>query len=525
MAGTTDSTTATSAPDAAVGDAPEKTRKAGERKDGEGRYSRSRSRERTSYRDRDRSRDRDRRDRRDSDRDRRSSRSDRDRRDRRSDTRDRRYEDERRSSRYERRSSRSRSPRRKRTKDKTPAFDKGAVAAALARANGAITGSFASTVPGADPSLGYGLGTVGLLANPAVSALQAALASGAPIPNGGGGSGGATAPAGAADGAADVDAKKGARDFSFLVSEDQQDAGPNLAMLGDSDASDSDSEDEPGGGGEEGEEEDGFEAGSAIDQLLWRQKAVSGMETRRAGESVQQFFQRRMAGMRMLKAEAGSSTAKQLENEVDQHLMNANTAWHWGAGDHDADVSDGEDEGAPLAIEDKSNPAPPGMLTWDPTSGEAPPPPPEGEDGPVVVFGAGGGAVVPFDAEKATRRRQVIGSEAVKASGALVPRAREDSLSNEKLAPVSSGRGFALLEKMGWKAGEGLGRQKTGATLPVAAKVKSDMGGLAAAVEKGGGYSARIMSADGPTLSDGVNDERRGLSGRAGEQKRAWFRL
>ncbi|EOD37295.1 hypothetical protein EMIHUDRAFT_225756 [Emiliania huxleyi CCMP1516] len=189
MAGTTDSTTATSAPDAAVGDAPEKTRKAGERKDGEGRYSRSRSRERTSYRDRDRSRDRDRRDRRDSDRDRRSSRSDRDRRDRRSDTRDRRYEDERRSSRYERRSSRSRSPRRKRTKDKTPAFDKGAVAAALARANGAITGSFASTVPGADPSLGYGLGT-----------------------------------------------------------------------------------------------------------------AVSGMETRRAGESVQQFFQRRMAGMRMLKA-------------------------------------------------------------------------------------------------------------------------------------------------------------------------------------------------------------------------------
>lgn len=40
------------------------------------------------------------------------------------------------------------------------------------------------------------------------------------------------------------------------------------------------------------------------------------METRRPGESVQQFFQRRMAGMRMLKAEAGSSEAKTLETEV-----------------------------------------------------------------------------------------------------------------------------------------------------------------------------------------------------------------
>jgi hypothetical protein len=87
-------------------------------------------------------------------------------------------------------------------------------------------------------------------------------------------------------------------------------------MLGCSD-SDSDSGSNAGDGPPaEGEEEDGFEAGSAIDQLLWRQKAVSGMETRRPGESVQQFFQRRMAGMRMLKAEAGTSSAKQLESEV-----------------------------------------------------------------------------------------------------------------------------------------------------------------------------------------------------------------
>ena len=48
--------------------------------------------------------------------------------------------------------------------------------------------------------------------------------------------------------------------------------------------------------------------------------------------------------MRMLKAEAGGAEAKQLENEVDQALMTANTAWHWGGGDHDADLSDDERE-------------------------------------------------------------------------------------------------------------------------------------------------------------------------------------
>ena len=168
--------------------------------------------------------------------------------------------------------------------------------------------------------------------------------------------------------------KTGARDFSFLVTEDKQDSGPNLSILdvGDSDdsGSDSEGEGEPG----DGEEESGFDAGSALDQLLWRQKAVSGMETRRPGESVQQFFQRRTAGMRMLKAEAGSSESKALENEVDAALMNANVAWHWGAGDADADLSDDEREVV------KQLEAPKAMLelTWDPDSGEPPPPPPEG---------------------------------------------------------------------------------------------------------------------------------------------------
>ena len=110
---------------------------------------------------------------------------------------------------------------------------------------------------------------------------------------------------------------KSARDFSFLVTEDHQEPGPNLTMLDHDSDSDSYSsrrpEDLPAG---DDDGDDGFEAGSAIDQLLWRQKAVSGMETRRPGESVHQFFQRRMAGMRMLKAEAGSSEAKNLETEA-----------------------------------------------------------------------------------------------------------------------------------------------------------------------------------------------------------------
>lgn len=118
------------------------------------------------------------------------------------------------------------------------------------------------------------------------------------------------------------DGKTKARDYSFLVTEDKQDSGPNLSML-DGSESDSESDSEAGDGPPdgEGEEEEGFEAGSAIDQLLWRQKAVSGMETRRPGESVQQFFARRMAGLRMLKAEAGSHDAKQLENEVSLALV------------------------------------------------------------------------------------------------------------------------------------------------------------------------------------------------------------
>ena len=84
----------------------------------------------------------------------------------------------------------------------------------------------------------------------------------------------------------------------------------------------------------------GFEAGSAIDQLLYRQKAVSGMEIRRIGESAEQFFKRKVAGLRMLNADAGTSQAKQYEKDVEVAIMNASTSWHWSAGDHDADYRD-----------------------------------------------------------------------------------------------------------------------------------------------------------------------------------------
>ena len=223
---------------------------------------------------------------------------------------------------------------------------------------GMVPGAMPGMVPGAVPNpLAAFAGVLpgAMSFNPAMAAIQPVAAptnlatgngAGAPAPS-------ATPPA-TADGmaaqatantVASADGKTKARDFSFLVTEDKQDSGPNLSMLDGSD-SDSDSEDAPAEGEGEGEE-DGFEAGSAIDQLLWRQKAVSGMETRRPGESVQQFFQRRMAGMRMLKAEAGSHAAKQLESEVDVAIMNANTQWHWSAGDPDADLSDDEGDAKP----------------------------------------------------------------------------------------------------------------------------------------------------------------------------------
>ena len=197
-------------------------------------------------------------------------------------------------------------------------------------------------------------------------------------------------------------------------------------------------------------------------------------------------------------------------------IMNAKTAWHWGQGDHDADISDGEEaDGAEmLALEGSSDLL---ELTYQPEEDSSvpvvsPSPPPEldSSSGLVVYRTPGelgesaGSSMVTYHAHEIKVRRKkraIIGSEAVRKSAVLVPRAAEDCLSNEKLQPVSSGRGFALLEKMGWKKGQGLGRDGSGTILPVAAPVKSDMGGLASKEEKCG-LAPKLMPHDGPELQD-----------------------
>lgn len=54
--------------------------------------------------------------------------------------------------------------------------------------------------------------------------------------------------------------------------------------------------------------------------------------------------------------------------------------------------------------------------------------------------------------------------------------ARRDQLTSTK--PVTGGMGMALLQKMGWKPGEGLGRTKTGSLQPLQLMVKLDKRGL-----------------------------------------------
>lgn len=215
----------------------------------------------------------------------------------------------------------------------------------------------------------------------------------------------------------------------------------------------------------------------------------------------------------MLKAEAGSHDAKQLENEVDVAIMNANTQWHWGQGDPDADLSDDDGE-APRMLE---APAEQLQLEYKPleaAEGEPPlpdapppppPPPPPGETA-LAVYGGGGagpsGALVAYDPDAPQKRKRlIVGSEGIRAMGALVPKPEKDALSNAKLRPVESGRGLALLEKMGWKKGQGLGREGTGTTVPVEAAIKVDQGGLKSDEERYGA-SVTPFSADGPSLQN-----------------------
>lgn len=56
--------------------------------------------------------------------------------------------------------------------------------------------------------------------------------------------------------------------------------------------------------------------------------------------------------------------------------------------------------------------------------------------------------------------------------------ARKDQLTSTK--PVTGGMGMHLLQKMGWKPGEGLGREKNGSLQPLLLDVKLDKRGLVA---------------------------------------------
>ncbi|KAJ8919196.1 hypothetical protein NQ315_012184 [Exocentrus adspersus] len=60
--------------------------------------------------------------------------------------------------------------------------------------------------------------------------------------------------------------------------------------------------------------------------------------------------------------------------------------------------------------------------------------------------------------------------------------AKKDQL--QTAAPVSGGMGMHLLQKMGWKPGEGLGKEKTGALEPLLLEVKLDKKGLVANEEQ-----------------------------------------
>merc|ERR1719228_2974918 len=53
---------------------------------------------------------------------------------------------------------------------------------------------------------------------------------------------------------------------------------------------------------------------------------------------------------------------------------------------------------------------------------------------------------------------------------------REEGLAQSIAQP--SNKGFAMLAKMGYKAGSGLGKDNTGRVEPIAVTVKADRGGL-----------------------------------------------
>ncbi|XP_004529310.1 protein SON [Ceratitis capitata] len=73
--------------------------------------------------------------------------------------------------------------------------------------------------------------------------------------------------------------------------------------------------------------------------------------------------------------------------------------------------------------------------------------------------------------------------------------ARRDQLTTSR--PVSGGMGMQLLQKMGWKPGEGLGRDKSGSLQPLLLDVKLDKHGLVAR-DDNNGYKQKITKKQRP---------------------------
>ncbi|KAJ1639571.1 hypothetical protein T492DRAFT_1139384 [Pavlovales sp. CCMP2436] len=116
------------------------------------------------------------------------------------------------------------------------------------------------------------------------------------------------------------------RDFSFLVADEPESAGENKPVLDEEclAAIMGFGETEREGGSDS--EADALEeiSGSALDQLIWRQKAVTGMEPRKPNESADSYMARRSAATKMIRTDHGSASAKELQEKVEIAIRNAN---------------------------------------------------------------------------------------------------------------------------------------------------------------------------------------------------------
>ena len=66
--------------------------------------------------------------------------------------------------------------------------------------------------------------------------------------------------------------------------------------------------------------------------------------------------------------------------------------------------------------------------------------------------------------------------------------------------PVSGGMGMALLQKMGWKPGEGLGKNKEGTLEPLQLEVKLDKRGLVSDQDIGAAKLGKTPKVAVPTV-------------------------